>query len=258
MIRKATFCLMLTLVAGSTAWTMIVASVGSAGTTQDAFTCANKLYRDGKYTQAVSAYQKILAEGIASPSLFYNLGNAYAKAGEVGKAVLAYERALREDPRDPETRANLQYVRSLLSDKTEEGGLQAVLGQIAPGQWLSYRENVWGFAVFYWFGAIVSVAGILLRRRWKGVLVGSFVLLGIALLLGTVLFFRSPLWADPKAIVLAKEVEVRYGPVLGESAAFTLHEGSMVRILRTEKDWDQILFAKGKVGWVTADSLEKI
>lgn len=231
---------------------------GAAGSATEAFAQANALYRDGKYAEAAAAYRKILDEGTVSSALYYNLGNACVKNGDLGHAILAYERSLKEDPRDPEARANLQYARSLLPDKTEENGLLALLGQIAPGKWLSWRENVWAFAGFYWIGALFGVAGILLRRKWKGPLFLSFALLGVALVLGLILFFRSTLWADPRAVVLSKELEVRYGPVMGESTAFTLHEGSIVRVLKTAGEWEQIHFAKGKIGWVTADALEKI
>ncbi len=224
-------------------------------TDNKAFANGNKLYREGKYEEATKAYQKLLDEGFAASSLFYNLGNAYVKTGELSKAVLSYERALRENPRDPEVKANLEFTRGLLADRADEGGLQVLLSQISPLQWLSWRENSWGFLVFYWIGVVLGVAGILIRRGKKQILVVTAVLLGITLFLGAMLFFRSPLWADPQAIVMPKEVEVRYGPVLGESAAFTLHEGSKVRVLRSTQEWSQIYFAKGKVGWVPSENL---
>ena len=225
---------------------------------QKDFRAANKLYHDGKFADASKAYQKIVAGGCASACLFYNLGDAYVKTGELGKAVLSYERALREDPRDPEAKANLDYVRGLLSDRSEEGGIMDLVQKFSPSQWISWRENTWGFVLLYWIGIVVAMVGIFMRRGRKGVFTGASVFLGLALVLATTLFLRSSLWADPQAIVMAKEAEVRYGPVLGESTAFTLHEGSKVRVLRSAGDWVQILFAKGKVGWLPSEMLERI
>ncbi len=46
-----------------------------------------------------------------NPALFYNLGNAYFRTGDLGRAILNYERALALDPSQPEARANLQLAR---------------------------------------------------------------------------------------------------------------------------------------------------
>ena len=41
-----------------------------------AFDQGNELYREGKYQEAVDAYQKAIDGGYASGALYYNLGNA--------------------------------------------------------------------------------------------------------------------------------------------------------------------------------------
>ncbi len=253
---------------------LFLAAVGTSAqmSVEESFKTANKLYREGKFKEAMESYQQIIAQGNVSSSIYYNLGNAYVKTGETGKAILSYERALQENPRDPEVRANLEYVRGLLFDRTEDSSLGTLFEKFSPTQWFSWRENLWSFVVFYWAGALIGLIAILTRRKFakensvesggknpKEILVvTASVLLGASLLLGAMLFLRSPLWTHPRAVIVAKEVEVRYGPVLGESTAFTLHEGSKVKVLRSTGDWVQILFAKGKVGWVMLESLEKI
>src|SRR5262249_52216666 len=47
--------------------------------------------------------------------LYFNLGNAKAQSGKPIDAILAYERALRLAPNDPDTRANLELVRAKLA-----------------------------------------------------------------------------------------------------------------------------------------------
>ena len=82
----------------------------------DAFTQANKLYEEGKYTQAAAAYEKITRAGAVSPALYFNLGNACLKAGQIGRAVCAYRQAETLAPRDPDIRANLQIARNQAGD----------------------------------------------------------------------------------------------------------------------------------------------
>jgi len=51
------------------------------------FHSANEYYRKEQYEQAAKKYLKIIQQGYQDPSLFYNLGNAYFKAGEDGTAI---------------------------------------------------------------------------------------------------------------------------------------------------------------------------
>src|SRR5208283_2864410 len=50
----------------------------------EAFNQANRLYEQGKYTQAAAAYEKITRAGTVSPALYFNLGNAWLKGGQIG------------------------------------------------------------------------------------------------------------------------------------------------------------------------------
>ena len=45
-----------------------------------------------------------------------NLGNAWLKAGQIGRAVRAYRQAEALAPRDPDIRANLQIARNQAGD----------------------------------------------------------------------------------------------------------------------------------------------
>ena len=71
-----------------------------------AFADANQLYADGNFADAANAYEAIIAEQPNSEA-YYNLGNAYFKQDELAKAILAYERCLRLDPRNKDAKYNL-------------------------------------------------------------------------------------------------------------------------------------------------------
>ena len=49
--------------------------------------------------------------GAASPAVYFNLGNAFFKQGQIGRAIAAYHSAQTVDPRDPDVRANLGFAR---------------------------------------------------------------------------------------------------------------------------------------------------
>src|SRR6266487_1544189 len=77
----------------------------------DAFANANQAFAQGHFKEAISSYQALIRDGQWSANLFYDLGNAYFRVGDFGRAVLNYERALALEPHHPEATANLQIAR---------------------------------------------------------------------------------------------------------------------------------------------------
>ena len=88
---------------------------GRAQNTAALFDEANKLYEQAKYQEAATAYEKLLQSDPASAALYFNLGNAWFKAGQSGRAIAAYRQAERLAPRDPDLRFNLNFVRKKVS-----------------------------------------------------------------------------------------------------------------------------------------------
>ena len=62
------------------------------------------------YNQAIATYEQILSSGEESAKLYFNLGNAYYKAGDVNNAILNYERAKILAPHDKDIDFNLQIA----------------------------------------------------------------------------------------------------------------------------------------------------
>jgi tetratricopeptide (TPR) repeat protein len=58
--------------------------------------------------------------GTDNGKLFYNLGNAYLKNDDLGRALLWYERALKRIPDDPDLRFNYDYALTLTKDERGE------------------------------------------------------------------------------------------------------------------------------------------
>ncbi len=101
-----------------------------------AFDAANKLYEEGKFTAAVSAYEKLLQSGQASAALYFNLGNAFYKSGQIGRAIATYRQAELISPRDPDLRANLQFARKQIQSPTLlPGRLERWLSRLTLNEW---------------------------------------------------------------------------------------------------------------------------
>ena len=110
------------LVAAALLWAGL--PVASVAAEKDGFARGNQFYAAGKYAESAAAYEAQVKRGEDSANLFYNLGDAYYRLGNRGRAILNYRRALALEPSHAEAAANLAFV---------GGGRPANGGIGAPG-----------------------------------------------------------------------------------------------------------------------------
>ncbi len=151
---------------------------------QPLFLQANQAYKSGDFTAAAAGYEKLLAAGMSNGELLYNLGNAYFKKGDTGRAILNYRKAELFMPRDADLEANLQYALGQAQDKIDCGEGESLLKTICF--WytkLSCRELCYVFlavnAVFW----LLFIVRLFFRADLLGI--GLYVFLFLALLLGS-------------------------------------------------------------------------
>ena len=220
-------------------------------------------YNAGDYAGALKDWEDIRSAGLMSRELYYNLGNAYFKNGEIAPAILWYERALRLDPSDADVRYNLDFARALTQDRIDE------VPEIFFEQWghaLCYLlpSNTWAVLALVFLALTVALALLFLlgstssQRR-----LGFFA--GIAALLLTLLCWDMAQWQRSEArrqdmaIVMRPVSSVKSSP--SESGAkdlFILHEGTRVKILDNVSGFAQIEIADGRQGWIPAGEIEVI
>ena len=90
---------------------VICTFVAASSFAQTDFDKANKEYAQGHFKEAIADYGTLVRSGQWSANLFYDLGNAYFRAGDFGRAILNYERSLALERHHPEAAANLQIAR---------------------------------------------------------------------------------------------------------------------------------------------------
>ena len=69
---------------------------------------ANRDYNEGRYQKAIEGYLRLFDSGYVNGHLYYNLGNAYFRSGQLGRAILNYKRAELLIPRDADLNFNLR------------------------------------------------------------------------------------------------------------------------------------------------------
>ena len=219
---------------------------------------ADALYQDGQYQQAAEKYEQI-AGSIQNSAVYYNLGNAYFRLGNRGKAILNYERAKRLMPRDKDTNFNLKVAKAQNVDSFDlvkpPSGFSLLYGALHP------NEIVWAGLIPYWIAAISLIAVQFIQNlRFQRALRYVLLIGGIGWLFSLlVLGLKIREINVSYAIVVANEVMVRSEPDLGsETIALPLHEGTKIQLQEERNDWIKIYLPDENSGWLTADAIEKI
>jgi tetratricopeptide (TPR) repeat protein len=230
-------------------------SVGSAFAQQgDAFAKGNEEYAAGNFREAVASYQSAVQSGQLSAALFYNLGNAFYRAGDLGRAVLNYERALALEPHQPEAQANLRLVRDQAHAlELKQTSLERFVAKVTPAQCTVIA------AVTFWLAAFAG-AGWLLRRRRSPRLVALFV---VSLAFCGCALAALNVWENGNngralAIVTGNKIDARLATADNAGTVLTLPAGSEIKILSTRGDWVYAALPNDQRGWIPAQSAERV
>jgi tetratricopeptide (TPR) repeat protein len=213
------------------------------------FESANKLYEEGKFTEAAAAYENVVQSGKVSASLYFNLGNAWFKSGQIGRAIAAYRQAEQITPRDPDLRANLQFARNQTPSPTLlPTRWQRWLGRLTLNEWTVLA------AVSLWLWLLL-LAVLQWRPALRPVLrTYAFLLAALAALLcACAAAALSETRPTGTAIVITREATVRYGPLAESPSAFTVHDGAELRILDQKDEWLQVSAGPRRIGWLRRD-----
>jgi tetratricopeptide (TPR) repeat protein len=214
------------------------------------FDSANQLYEQGKFAEAAVAYENLLRSGPVSPAIYFNLGNALFKDGQAGRALASYRKAEQLAPRDPDIRANLQFVRDQIQGpKLAPARWQRWLRTLTPNEWAALTS------VSLWL-CLISLATIQLRPTLKPTLRSVAWLGGVAtVLLGGCLAVFLTLESGRTAIVTVHDAVVRKGPFEGSPTAFTVHDGAELSVLDEKNDWLQVTTDKARIGWLKREQV---
>jgi tetratricopeptide (TPR) repeat protein len=215
---------------------------------------AETAYSVEQYDKAAEIYESLLKNYGNSCELFYNLGNAYYKAGKIALAVLNYERALLIKPGDGDIRFNLEMAKQMTIDKIEPKNEFFLMG------WFRSVQNVigvdsWATVGIFCFVTFIVCLVLFFFSKWMRLRKIGFYL-GILLFI-TVIFANIFAYNQKKeligrrgAIVFTSTVTVKSSPNNSGTDLFVIHEGTKVFIKSSVGDWNEISLEDGNVGWI--------
>jgi tetratricopeptide (TPR) repeat protein len=230
---------------------LLLATAMAQSNVESDFKSAISLYDQARFAESVGAFQQLIERGYSSPPLFYNIGCAYFKSGQLGLAIANFRRAQRLLPEDEDIKANLQFAQLYAVDKIEATNVNVfsrlaghVMNWLSPNQYLAVSL----FAVTILFGLLALSRIGKLRRAPTGIVA----LLGIIAILsgGAMVWTIQNNYLIEEGVITVEQTDIMSGPGTQFELQFEAHEGLMFQILDTRQDYYLGLFANQLKGWV--------
>jgi tetratricopeptide (TPR) repeat protein len=234
---------------------LCTASTVSAFAQSDAeFAKANQDFAQGHFKEAITGYEALVHGGQWNTNLFYDLGNAYFRTRDFGRAILNYERALALDQHHPEATANLQIAR----DESRALELQPTRFERYL-RFASINQYSIAAAVALWLGIFGIVALIFARRRSAALITLSILCL---LVCGAAVWAIRTLDNGSEgrglAIVTGNDVQARLATADTANSVLALPAGSEIKILSTRGDWMYAALPNNLRGWIQTKNAEQV
>jgi tetratricopeptide (TPR) repeat protein len=241
---------------------LVIAGISSADEAAQRFEQANQLYLQAKYPDAVAQYEKIVQSGFESGELYFNLGNAYYKSGNIQKAILNYERARQLLPRDEDVQFNLQLANLQVVDKID------AVPRLFVYRWVDsmlalFSLSTMGWIVYSFFILTLAAFAFFLYARTytqKKLSMFAGLVFSTALIL-TMIGYGVQSYKESNtefAIVMSDVANIKAAPDSKGNDLFVLHKGLRVQVLDSVNHWRKIRLADGKVGWIPEEDCESI
>ncbi|MBN1394697.1 MAG: hypothetical protein JW959_06710 [Pirellulales bacterium] len=200
------------------------------------------------YAKSAAMFQEIIDRQCPSGAALYNLGNAWMRAEQPGRAVAAYRQAARYLPRNPYLENNLAVARGLDAPTASRPIIETVLFW---QNWLSYPEKFYFAAAAALATFVVAAAGLFAARRpmkritWVGIIIT-----------GVLVFSAAYDWNrfdnTLHGVVIVPQTVARTGYAASYEPAFKneLPEGTEFEVLRRRGNWLFVRLPGGGEGWI--------
>jgi tetratricopeptide (TPR) repeat protein len=218
------------------------------------FAKANQEYARGNFKEAIASYEALVRADQWNANLFYDLGNAYFRTRDFGRAILNYERALAMDQHHPEATANLQIARD------ESRALEMQPTRLERYlQFASINQFSIAAAIAFWLGIFGIVALIFARRRSAALMSLSILcLLVCAMAVWAIHTLDNSSKGRALAIVTGNDVQARLATADTANSVLALPAGSEIKILSTRGDWMYAALPNDLRGWIQTKNAEQV
>ncbi len=211
------------------------------GTRERTFVRALEVFDAAKtpeaYRESAALLESLLADGFRNGAVYYNLGNAYFRAGEYGRSIAAYRKAKPYRPRDPYLEANLRQALSVAPGRLAEPPPPWWSHVLFWSGWLSFPEKAYGAFTGFLLAALTACAALIFRRPRAYWISAALLVIAAVLSLDAGLTYADV--AGSRHGVVTHETIARKGIGKDYEPAFDqpLKDGAEFTVLSENGDW---------------------
>jgi len=210
-----------------------------------------------QYREAAKEFESILADGFRSGAVYYNLGNAYFRAGEYGRAILNYRKAKPYLPRDPYLKANLQQARAAAPGKLADPPVTWWSHVLFWSEWVSFPTKAVTCGIALCGAALVLVLAVTIRVSRLYWLAPAMLAIGVVIGVDVVVNNAEAI-GNQRAVVIGETVALKgignsYEPAFDQP----LRDGAEFQVLSVSSDWTLGRFEGIGDGWVRNDFIAR-
>ena len=236
--------------------------ISFAQTSNELFSRANDLYKNGQYSKAIELYLNIEKNGLESDDLFFNLGNCYYKLNKVAPSIYYYEKALKINPMHQDASNNLVFAKRMTIDVIEDLP-KTFLQRFSSNVIQKLTYNTWAILAVTasFLAALLFLLYYFSAAPKRKIFYFNITIFAVFVMIVAVIFAYSNYNTAQKsrsAIVFSPKSEIKNAPSLNGETVFELHEGTKVTILDELPNWKKIKLADGKIGWVNVSDIKEI
>ncbi|PID28186.1 MAG: hypothetical protein CSB55_05870 [Candidatus Cloacimonadota bacterium] len=238
---------------------LIISLQASAGRNETIIANAEEAYENRKFDVALTEYTKLLNDNVINSDLFYNIGNCYFRLDKLGLAVLYYKKSLLLDPGNESAFKNLSLALSMTKDKQSVESSDFI-SKVAKNIFGMLSLNILAVIILILiFLAVLNVNLMLLKYRNREKTVPVFWLFITLTFLIVFIFLayakNDYIYNSKQGVAIGSVIAGFSGPGEEFTRVFTIHEGMMFTIMKTEDDWSQIKLENGIGGWIPANQI---
>lgn len=223
------------------------------------FLKAIEKYDEGKFDTALLYFLKVYEKQPHNFKVLYNIGNCYYRLGFTANAILFYEKARKINPADKDVNANIEFLKSKLTDVFEELPIpftikaKNYLIKISP-------PGIWNLIAIT-SAIIIAILLLIIRfiEKFKTISIYLTIITGVFLIIS--ISINILIWIEKEkkeGIIIKKPIEIMSAPGSGILILKLQGDGIKVSIIDSTAQWYKVLLPNLQEGWVKKEFIEII
>lgn len=221
---------------------------------------ALKAYKEGNYNKSIEIYTQLIGDSNYSSDLYFNLGDSYYKKGDLGRAILYFEKALKLDPNNKDIKHNIYVVKRKIDSEIIE------LPDFFLKRWWQsitsfFSLGVWTFLTFIFIVlTIIWLYFYWINKRFSSILSLSLSIVFFSLFAISILASnnsKNRIYSS-KNIILIESDSIYSAPDIRSDLLYNLDGGEKLYLIDSIDDWYRVKLLNKELGWIKKNNCEKI